>query len=51
MRLGMLQTAVGIITILRDYEVALNPKWLTTIEKRNVFTTPPAGFLLDLKKI
>ncbi|XP_012232386.2 cytochrome P450 6k1 isoform X3 [Linepithema humile] len=51
MRLGVLQTAVGLITILRDYEVALNPKWLTTVETRNPFTTPPAGFLLDLKKI
>ncbi|XP_032667814.1 uncharacterized protein LOC116842550 [Odontomachus brunneus] len=51
MRLGYLQTAVGVITILRDYEVALNPSWLCTIDESNVFTTPPMGFQLDLKKM
>lgn len=51
MRLGYLQTAVGLITILRDYEVALNPSWLCTIDDSNVFTTPPMGFQLDLKKV
>ncbi|XP_014482989.1 PREDICTED: cytochrome P450 6k1-like [Dinoponera quadriceps] len=50
-RLGYLQTAVGLISILQDYEVALNPSWLSTVDKRNVFTTPPMGFQLDLKKI
>ncbi|XP_071574295.1 cytochrome P450 6k1 [Temnothorax nylanderi] len=51
MRLGTLQTAVGLIAILRDYEVALNPSWKTPYDPRNVFTSPPAGFLLDFKKI
>lgn len=51
MRLGILQTAVGLIAILRDYEVSLNPSWMSIVDTRNVFTSPPAGFLLNLKKI
>ncbi|CAL1689645.1 unnamed protein product [Lasius platythorax] len=51
MRLGILQTAVGLIAILRDYEVSLNPSWMSIVDPRNVFTSPPTGFLLDLKKI
>lgn len=51
MRLGNLQTIVGLIAILRDYEVFLNPEWQIIVDKQNVFTTPPAGFLLDLKKL
>lgn len=51
MRLGVLQTAVGLIAILRDYEVSLNPSWMSIVDPRTVFTSPPAGFLLDLKKI
>ncbi|KAL6436826.1 hypothetical protein ACFW04_004904 [Cataglyphis niger] len=51
MRLGILQTAVGLIAILRDYEVSLNSSWMSIVDPRNVFTSPPTGFLLDLKKI
>jgi len=51
MRLGILQTAVGLIAVLRDYEVALNPSWKAPIDPQNVFTSPPAGFLLNFKKI
>ncbi|XP_011866671.1 PREDICTED: cytochrome P450 6k1-like [Vollenhovia emeryi] len=51
MRLGMLQTAVGLVAIIRDYEVTLNPKWKSPLDPRNVFTVPPAEFLLNLKKI
>ncbi|XP_011164534.2 uncharacterized protein LOC105199238 [Solenopsis invicta] len=51
MRLGTLQTAVGLIAVLRDYEVSLNPSWKTPIDPRNVFTSPPPKFLLNFKKI
>ncbi|EFN68266.1 Cytochrome P450 6k1 [Camponotus floridanus] len=51
MRLGILQTAIGLIAILRDYEVSLNPSWMSVTDTRRVFTSSPAGFLLDLKKI
>lgn len=51
MRLGILQTAMGLIAILRDYEVSLNPLWMSIVDPQNVFTTPPAGFLLNLKKL
>ncbi|XP_011256437.2 cytochrome P450 6k1 [Camponotus floridanus] len=51
MRLGILQTAIGLIAILRDYEVSLNPSWMSITDTRRVFTSSPAGFLLDLKKI
>ncbi|KAG5323617.1 CP6K1 protein, partial [Pseudoatta argentina] len=37
--------------ILRDYEVALHPSWKNPIDPRNVFISPPAGFLLNFKKI
>lgn len=52
LRLGILQTSVGLIAILRDYEIALNPSWMNEpIDPRNVFISPPAGFLLDFKKL
>ncbi|EFN84331.1 Cytochrome P450 6k1 [Harpegnathos saltator] len=50
-RLGYLQTAVGLITVLRDHEIALNPFWQCTVDEKNVFTSPPSGFKLDMKKI
>ncbi|XP_012528476.2 cytochrome P450 6k1-like isoform X2 [Monomorium pharaonis] len=51
MRLGILQTAVGLIAVLRDYEIALNPSWKIPIDQRSLFSMPPAGFLLNFKKI
>ncbi|XP_043282965.1 cytochrome P450 6k1-like [Venturia canescens] len=52
LRVGMLQTAVGLITILRDYEVLLNPRYTTNgVSPRSAFTIPAAGILLDVKKI
>ncbi|KAL6258450.1 hypothetical protein P5V15_010406 [Pogonomyrmex californicus] len=51
LRLGILQTAVGLIAILRDYEVTLNPSWPSPIDPRSVFTSPVIKFLLNLKKI
>ncbi|KYN21324.1 PREDICTED: cytochrome P450 6k1-like [Trachymyrmex cornetzi] len=51
MRLGILQTTVGLIAILRDYEVTLHPSWKDPIDPRNVFISPPAEFLLNFKRI
>lgn len=51
MRMGLLQTAVGLITILRDYEVSLNPDYKDNgIEPRSVFLFP-RSIHLDFKRI
>ncbi|KAK2586911.1 hypothetical protein KPH14_009844 [Odynerus spinipes] len=50
MRVGLLQTAVGIITILDNYEVLLNPTGSYEQERRNVFIVPGKNFVLNFKK-
>ena len=51
MRLGTLQTMVGLITILKEYEVSLNPKYKNEISKRAIFTAPkPEGVHLLFKR-
>ncbi|KAK0078810.1 hypothetical protein PV325_002078 [Microctonus aethiopoides] len=52
LRVGLLQTATGLIRILNNYELSVDPKYNTAICTRNVFTTPNAtGIHLYLKKI
>lgn len=51
MRLGMLQSAIGVITVLKDYEVSLNSTLTDVIEYRNVFLTPVEDFSLNLTKL
>ncbi|XP_053599163.1 cytochrome P450 6k1-like [Microplitis demolitor] len=51
LRVGMLQTAVGLVRILQDYQVTVNPKYKTEINTRNIFTTPANGIHLYFKKI
>ncbi|CAD6235173.1 GSCOCT00007844001.2-RA-CDS [Cotesia congregata] len=50
-RVGMLQTAVGLIRILQGYEVSVNPNYKTEISTRNIFTTPANGIHLYFKKL
>ncbi|XP_051154870.1 uncharacterized protein LOC127277625 [Leptopilina boulardi] len=50
-RVGMLQTTVGLATILRDYEVSLNPKCKYELDPRAIFIQPLDGVKLDLKKV
>ncbi|KAK0170714.1 hypothetical protein PV328_008527 [Microctonus aethiopoides] len=50
-RVGMLQTAVGLVKILSDYEVSINPQYQTKVSERAVFTTPANGIHLLFKKI
>lgn len=47
----MLQTAVGLVKILSDYEVSVNPQYQTKVSERAVFTTPANGIHLLFKKI
>ena len=47
----MLQTAVGLATILRDYEVALNPSYKYELDPRAIFIQPLDGVKLDFKKV
>lgn len=51
MRLGMLQSAIGVITVLKDYKVSLNSTLTDVIEYRNVFLTPVEDFSLNLTKL
>lgn len=51
MRLGQLQTAMGLISILQDYEVTLNPEWPCSQDPKSVFTIPLDGFKLNLRKM
>ena len=51
MRLGMLQSMMGVITILKDYEVSLDPTYKCDIDIRNVFISPPDGFRLIFTKL
>lgn len=51
MRLGLLQTAVGIVSVLRDYEVFINPKYKNEINVLSVFIQMKNGLWLDLRKI
>ncbi|XP_033225780.1 uncharacterized protein LOC117178462 [Belonocnema kinseyi] len=49
-RVGMLLTAVGIATMLRDYEVSLNPLYKNELDPRAIFVLPLDGVNLDFKK-
>ena len=40
MRTAMLQTMTGMIIILSEYEVSLNPKFANETSKRAIFTAP-----------
>ncbi|XP_033225304.1 cytochrome P450 6k1-like [Belonocnema kinseyi] len=50
-RVGMLLIAVGLATLLRDYEVALNPLHKCEIDPQEIFVRPFDGVKLDLKKV
>ena len=47
----MLQTSMGLATILRDYEVSLNPQYKYGLDPRAIFLQPLDGIKLDFKKI
>lgn len=51
MRQGILQIAVGLATILRDFQVALNPSQKVEISNRGLFIQAEDGIKLDLKKV
>nr|UEN71144.1 cytochrome P450 4AV17 [Meteorus pulchricornis] len=52
LRVGMLQSATGIVRILNNYEISINPKHKTAICRRNVFTTPDVnGIHLYFRKL
>ncbi|XP_043504588.1 cytochrome P450 6k1-like [Polistes fuscatus] len=50
-RVGMLQTAVGIIRVINNYEVLLNLNGDYKHDPANMFLKPGKNFILDLKKI
>ncbi|CAB0038375.1 unnamed protein product [Trichogramma brassicae] len=49
-RTGQLQTMVGLITILREYEVSENPSYKNEVSKRAIFTAPANGVHIYVKK-
>lgn len=50
MRTGQLQTMVGLITILRGYEVSQNKNYKNELSKRAIFTAPADGVHIYVKK-
>lgn len=50
-RLGQLQSAIGILTILKDYEVSYDSNCKCDIDIRNVFLSPVEDFRLNITKI
>ncbi|XP_034950095.1 cytochrome P450 6k1-like [Chelonus insularis] len=50
-RIGLLQTAIGLIRILEDYQVTVNDKHKVKIDTRIFFTLPMNGVHLFFKKI
>nr|UEN71143.1 cytochrome P450 4AV17 [Meteorus pulchricornis] len=51
LRVGMLQTAVGLVKIVQDYEVSVNPQYQARVSTRSIFTTPADGIHLFFKKL
>lgn len=51
LRVGQLQTAMGLITVIRNYEVIPHPMYKCEADPRNVFTSPTPGFKLNFKKL
>lgn len=51
LRVGLLQIAVGLITILRDYEISPDPSSDCHADARNVFLSPSPEFTLKFNKI
>lgn len=53
MRFGLMQTKVGLVSILRNYRVKLNPKTQTPIKFDPKSGTPSVvgGLWLDVEKI
>ncbi|XP_078045153.1 cytochrome P450 6k1 [Augochlora pura] len=51
MRLGIIQSTMGVITILRDFEVSLDPTYKYGVDRYNVFLSVPTDFKLNLKKL
>lgn len=47
----MLLAAVGVATMLRDYEVSLNPSYKNELDPRAIFILPLDGVNLDFKKV
>ncbi|OAD60788.1 Cytochrome P450 6k1 [Eufriesea mexicana] len=50
-RLGLLQSAVALIAILKDYEVSLDPTFKGDVDIRKVFLSPVDGFRVNLTKL
>ncbi|XP_076653844.1 cytochrome P450 6k1 [Halictus rubicundus] len=51
MRLGELQSAMGVITVLKDFEVSLDPTYKYGVNPYNAFLTTPNDFKLNLTKL
>lgn len=50
-RIGQLQSIIGLITIIKNYEISLNSKCKGDLDVRNIFITPINDFSLNLTKI
>lgn len=51
MRLGELQSAMGIITVIKDFEVSLDYTYKYDVDPHSVFLTAPHDFKLNLTEL
>lgn len=49
--MGLLQSTIAIVTILKDYEITIDPKNECIIDPRNIFIQPLDNFRLNLTKL
>ncbi|XP_076286679.1 cytochrome P450 6k1 [Lasioglossum baleicum] len=50
-RLGELQSTMGVITVIKDFEVSLDSTYKYGVDPHSVFLTAPHGFKLNLTKL
>lgn len=50
-RMGQLQSVIGLITIIKNYEISLNSKCKGDLDIHNIFVSPINDFSLNLTKI
>lgn len=51
MRMGQVQTLTGLITILNEYQVTLNPKYKNELSMRSMLLAPEDGIRLFFTRL
>lgn len=51
LKFGMMQSRIGLVTLLRHFEFELSPKTTFEIEKKEFVMTPKGGMWLKIRKL